>query len=68
MLVTNPSDLIESIILKDQQEAGHEFRVRIVEAINAHEDKMKNNPELPRFKSSINNDQLKEVMVYNSIV
>lgn len=39
-----------------------------MKAINTHEDKVKNNPELLCFKCSINNDVFEEVMDFNDIV
>ena len=51
-----------------EQKDAQNFRAKIVEAINAHEDKVKDNPELLRFKCSINNDAFEEIMAYNDIV
>ena len=36
MPIINPEDLVGRTFLLDQQEDGQKFRVRIVEAINAH--------------------------------
>ena len=56
MPIVDPEGLIGRTFLLDEQEDGQKFHARIVEAINAHDDKVKNNPKLPRFRSSINND------------
>ena len=45
MPILNPTDLVGSTFRLDGQEDGQTFRARIVEAINAHEDKDKDNPE-----------------------
>ena len=68
MPIMNPEDLVGRTFLLDQQEDGQKFRARIVEAINAHEDKVQKNPELLKFRCSINNDQYEEIMAYNDIV
>ena len=52
----------------DEQENGQKFRERIVEAINQHDEKVKNNLELIKFKCSINNDEFEEILSYNDIV
>ena len=46
MSVTNPVDLIGCILLFYQQEDRPKFWARLTEAINAHEDTVKINPEL----------------------
>ena len=51
-----PEDLVGRTFLLGEQKDGQNFRAKIVEAINAHEDKVKTNPELLRFRCSINND------------
>ena len=63
-----PEDLVGRTFLLDQQEDGQKHRAKIVEAINAHEDKVQNNPELLKFRCSINNDEYEEIMAYNDIV
>ena len=68
MPIFNPEDLVGRTFLLGEQKDGQNFRARIVEAINAHEDKVKENPELLRFKCSINNDAFEEIMAYNDIV
>ena len=68
MPITNPEDLVGRTFLMEEQEDGQKFRARIVEAINSHEDEVMKNPELLKFKCSINNDQYEEVMAYNDIV
>ena len=44
MPIMNPEDLVGRTFLLDKQEYGQKFRARIVEAINAHEDKVQKNP------------------------
>ena len=68
MPITNPEDLFERTFLMEEQEDGQKFRARIVEAMNSHEDEVIRNPDLLKFKCSINNDQYEEVMAYNDIV
>ena len=54
MPIMNPEDLVGRTFLLDQQEDGQKFRARIIEAVNAHEDKVQQHPELLKFKCSIN--------------
>ena len=68
MPIMNPEDLVGRTFLMDEQEDGQKFRARIVEAINQHDEKVKNNPELLKFKCSINNDEFEEILSYNDIV
>ena len=56
MPIMNAEDLVGRTFLLDQQEDGKKFRSKIVEAVNAHEDKVQRNPELLRFRFLINND------------
>ena len=58
----NPEDLVGRTFLLDQREDGQKFRANIVEAVNAHEDKVQSNPDLLRFRCSINNDEFEEIM------
>ena len=68
MPIMNPKDLVGRTFLLHQEEDGQKFRARIIEAVNAHEDKVQQHPELLKFKYSINNDQFEEIMAYNDIV
>ena len=68
MPIMNPEDLVGRTFLLDQREDGQKFRAKIVEAVNDHEDKVQSNPELLRFRCSINNDEFEEIMAYNDIV
>ena len=68
MPIFNPEDLVGRTFLLGEQKDGQNFRAKIVEAINAHEDKVKTNPELLRLRCSINNDAFEEIMAYNDIV
>lgn len=68
MPIINPVDLVGRTSLLDQQEDGQKFIAHIVEAINSHEDKVQNHPELLKFKCSINNDEFEDIMAYNDIV
>ena len=52
----------------NKQECAKKFCARVVEAINAHDKKVQNNPELLLFKWSINNDHYEEILAYNDIV
>ena len=65
MPIINPTDLVGRTFLLDGQEDGQTFRARIVEAINAHQDKVKDNPELLKFRCSVNNDKYEEILAYN---
>ena len=68
MPIIDPEGLIGRTFLMDQQEDGQKFRARVLEAINYHDKKVQNNPELMRFKCSINNDQYEDILAYNEIV
>ena len=68
MPINDPECLIGRTFLMDQQENVQKFCAMIVEAINAHDKKVQNNPELIHFKCSINNDQYEELLAYNDIV
>ena len=68
MPIMNPEDLVGRTFLLDKQEDEQRFRARIIEAINAHEDDVKNNPELLKFKCSVNNDEFEEILAYNDII
>ena len=68
MPIIYPEGFIGRTFLIDQQEYGQKFRARLVEAINAHDKKVQNNPKLMRFKCSINNDQYEDILAYNDIV
>ena len=57
MPIVDPQGLIGRTFLMDQQDDGQKFRARVIEAINAYDEKVANNPELLRFRCSINNDQ-----------
>ena len=46
MPIMNPEDLVERRFLMNEQEDEQKFRARIIEAINQHNEKVKNNPEL----------------------
>ena len=66
--IVDPEGLIGRTFLMDTQDDGQKFRARVIEAINAHDEKVANNPELLRFRCSINNDQYEEILAYNDIV
>ncbi len=68
MPIVDPEGLIGCSFLMNNQEDGQKFRARVVEAINSHDNKVKNNPDLLRFRCSINNDQYEEILAYNDIV
>ena len=63
MPIIYPEGLVGRTFLMDQQEDGQKFRARVVEAINTHDKKVQNNPELMCFQFSINNDQYEEILV-----
>ena len=44
MPIMDPQDLVGRTFLLDKQEDGQRFRARIIEAVNAHEDNVKENP------------------------
>ena len=62
-----PSDLIGRTFLMDAQPDGQKFRATIVEAITQHQQDHSNQPELVRFRISVNEDQFKEVLTFHEI-
>ena len=68
MPIVDPEGLIGRTFLMDQQDDGQKFRTRVIEDINAHDEKVANNPELLSFRCSINNNQYEEILAYNDIV
>ena len=63
-----PADLIGHTSLLYQREDEQKFRAMIVEAVKTHVYKVKNGPELLKFKHFMNNDQFEDVLTYNDIV
>ena len=68
MIIIDPEDLVGRTFLLEKQEDGQRFRARIIEAINLHEDKVKENIELLKFKFTVNNDDYEEILAYNDII
>ena len=68
MPILYPDDLVGRTFLLDPQEDGQRFRARVFASIDNHNTKVQDNPELKRFKCSINNDEYEEILTYNQIL
>ena len=55
MPIIDPDGLIGHTFLMNQQDDGQNFCERVIEAINAHDENVTKNPEIFRFRFSINN-------------
>ena len=45
-----------------QQDYDQKFRARVIEAINAHDEKVSKNPEILLFRFSMNNYHYEEIL------
>ena len=65
----DPEALIgRTFLTLPREKDGHQFRARIVRAIEDHETSHMNDPDRLKFVCSINNDQFEEIMSYNDIM
>ena len=67
MPIVDTSDLIGRTFMTDQ-EGGIKHRARIVELIEAHEDKTLHQSERIKFVCSMNDDDYEEILSYNEIM
>jgi hypothetical protein len=68
MPTIDPADLVGRTFLKAPREDGQRFRCKIVEAIIKSEGRLEKEPELVKFRCSVNNDKYKQIVTYNDIV
>ena len=69
MATFDPTDLVGRTFLRDSNnDDGQRFRVRIVEALDKHDDKTFSDPKHIEFRVSVNEDQYEEILSYNDIV
>ena len=68
MTIINPSDLVGRSFLLDANEDGEKFRAKIIEAIDIHDNDLKNNPEHMKYRCNINDDAYEEILSYNEIL
>jgi hypothetical protein len=68
LMVIKPEDLIGRTFLTAPKDDGHQYRARIVEAVDGHQQGIHDNPDHIRFKCSINDDQFEEIVAYNDII
>ena len=66
--VVNPEDLIGHTFLLDPQKDGHQFRARIVKAVEDHESSLQDNPTRIQFLCKYNDDQAEEIITYNQLL
>ena len=64
----DPEALIGRTFLRLPEENGERFRAKILEAINENEAKCANNPDMIKFRCSVNNDEYEEIVTYNQIL
>ena len=68
MAIINPSDLVGRSFLLDANEDGERFKAKIIEAIDIHDNDLKNDPEHMNYRCNINDDAYEEILSYNEIL
>lgn len=61
-------DIIGRTFLMPEGDDGQVLRAKIIEAIDQHEDKVKQHPAYIKFRVNINDDQYDEIMSYEEIM
>ena len=64
----DPTDLIGRTFLKEPEEDGSRFRARIIEAIMDNKQNIEDQPEMIKFRCSVNDDEYEEIVSYNDII
>ena len=67
MPIINPSDLLGRSFLRSTED-GQRLRVKIIKALENHEDVLNSDTTLHEFICSTNDNQVEEVMSYNEIL
>jgi hypothetical protein len=67
MVTIDPNDLIGRTFLKDSEENGQRFRVRVVCAVLDKEDNLKKDPRYMKFICEVPNSKVDEMFTYNKI-
>ena len=67
MLIINLKELLGRA-LSITQEDGETIRIKIIEAINEHQDSSNENPPTVKFKCSMNNEAYEDILTYNQIL
>jgi Reverse transcriptase (RNA-dependent DNA polymerase) len=68
MVTIDPKDLIGRTFLKDAEEDGQRFRVRIVRAVVEKEEDLKKGVEYMKFICEVPNSTVDEIFTYNEIL
>ena len=67
MPIIDPEELVGKVLSVTQEE-GETTRIKIIEAINEHQDDSSRSKPAVKFKCSVNNDAYEEVLSYNQIL
>jgi hypothetical protein len=67
MPIINPEELVGRV-LSVTQEDGENTRIKILEAINDHQDNSKEHLPTVKFKVSMNNDAYEDILTYKQIL
>ena len=66
--VFQPVDLVGWTFLMQPDEDGNKYRARIAQLVEDFQDKNSRDPQLLKFKVSINNDEFEELMTYQQVL
>ena len=64
----DPTDIVGRTFLKDPQENGERYRMKILEALVKTEEKLAKHPDCIKFMCSVNDDMYEEILTYNEIL
>ena len=67
MPIIDPSDLVGRSFFRTEED-GQRLRVKIVKAIEAHEDELDKNLHRRQFICSTKDEQVEEILTYNEIL
>ena len=62
-----PEEMIDRTFLMPKEEDGSRYRAKIVERINATQEELAKDPDLIKFRCTVN-DKYEEIVAYNDIV
>ena len=66
--IFDPAQLVGRTFLMDEADDGLRYRARIVEAIDKHDQDLKNDKDYRRFRVSINDDEFEELLTYQQVM
>jgi hypothetical protein len=66
--VIHPEDLVGHTFLMDMDDKGQVLHACMIKMIQDHENDMAENPNCLKFVLSVNNDQAKEIIMYNQLL